>query len=105
MSAARPSTPGALKAGRAPNPRRLLPRVIFLSRWLQVPLYPGLIVAHAGVLKARLAMAHICASSIHLLKTFINPDAVFTHTHPPHYQHYLEFAARHPVPADAACSE
>lgn len=204
MSAARPSSPGAPQAGRTPNTRRLLPRVIFMSRWLQVPLYLGLIVAqavycvlfvkevwhlvshsmsldetsvmlavlglidvvmisnllimvivggyetfvsrmgleghpdepewldhvNAGVLKVKLAMALISISSIHLLKTFINPDAVSTHTvmwqvsihvtflvsalimawidrltthtHP---QHYQELAARHPVPADTASVE
>ncbi len=127
---------------------RLLPSVIFMSRWLQVPLYLGLIVAqgvyvvlflkevwhlvthsmsldevnimlvvlglidvvmisnllimvivggyetfvsrlgveghpdepewldhvNAGVLKVKLSMALISISSIHLLKTFINPD-------------------------------
>jgi len=158
---------------------RPLPSIIFMSRWLQVPLYLGLIVAqvvycvlflkevwhlvshtttldetsimlavlslidvvmisnllimvivggyetfvsrmnleghpdepewldhvNAGVLKVKLAMALISISSIHLLKTFINPDAVSalvmacidrltTHTHPEHYQ---ELAARHPV--------
>ncbi|WP_028228811.1 TIGR00645 family protein [Paraburkholderia ferrariae] len=196
MSAARPSP--------LPRRTRLLPRVIFMSRWLQVPLYLGLIVAqavycvlflkevwhlvthamsldetsvmlavlglidvvmisnllimvivggyetfvsrmgleghpdepewldhvNAGVLKVKLAMALISISSIHLLKTFINPDAVSphtvmwqviihaaflvsalvmawidrltTHTHPEHYQ---DLAARHPVRADAVAPE
>ncbi|MDU0809740.1 MAG: TIGR00645 family protein [Burkholderia sp.] len=128
--------------------RRILPTAIFMSRWLQVPLYLGLIIAqgiyaylflhevwhllshmtildetsvmlavlglidvvmisnllimviiggyetfvsrleieghpdepewldhvNAGVLKVKLSMALISISSIHLLKTFINPD-------------------------------
>ncbi|CAN0622200.1 conserved membrane protein of unknown function [Burkholderia multivorans] len=132
---------------------RALPRLIFMSRWLQVPLYLGLIVAqgiyvflflkevwhllshaaeldetnvmlavlglidvvmisnllimvivggyetfvsrlgveghpdepewldhvNAGVLKVKLSMALISISSIHLLKTFINPDQHSTH--------------------------
>ncbi|SEI37820.1 TIGR00645 family protein [Paraburkholderia diazotrophica] len=132
---------------------RPLPSVIFMSRWLQVPLYLGLIVAqgvyvvlflkevwhlvtasmtldetsimlvvlglidvvmisnllimvivggyetfvsrlgveghpdepewldhvNAGVLKVKLSMALISISSIHLLKTFINPDQHTTH--------------------------
>jgi uncharacterized protein (TIGR00645 family) len=138
-SPASPSQPGSMK---------VLPKVIFMSRWLQVPLYLGLIVAqavyvvlflkevwhlvthamtldetnimlvvlglidvvmisnllimvivggyetfvsrlgveghpdepewldhvNAGVLKVKLSMALISISSIHLLKTFINPD-------------------------------
>jgi len=134
-----PVRPGTMKA---------LPRIIFMSRWLQMPLYLGLIVAqgvyvvlflkevwhlithamtldetsvmlvvlglidvvmisnllimvivggyetfvsrlgveghpdepewldhvNAGVLKVKLSMALISISSIHLLKTFINPD-------------------------------
>lgn len=35
---------------------------------------------NAGVLKVKLAMALISISSIHLLKTFINPDQHSTHT-------------------------
>ncbi|QRR10650.1 TIGR00645 family protein [Burkholderia sp. MS455] len=132
---------------------RPLPALIFMSRWLQVPLYLGLIVAqavyvflflkevwhllshaagldevsvmlavlglidvvmisnllimvivggyetfvsrlgieghpdepewldhvNAGVLKVKLSMALISISSIHLLKTFINPDQHTTH--------------------------
>ncbi|HDR9488377.1 TPA: TIGR00645 family protein [Burkholderia aenigmatica] len=132
----------------ARRPLRPLPALIFMSRWLQVPLYLGLIVAqavyvflflkevwhllshaasldeisvmlavlglidvvmisnllimvivggyetfvsrlgieghpdepewldhvNAGVLKVKLSMALISISSIHLLKTFINPD-------------------------------
>ena len=179
---------------------RPLPALIFMSRWLQVPLYLGLIVAqgvyvvlflkevwhlvsasmtldetnimlvvlglidvvmisnllimviiggyetfvsrlgleghpdepewldhvNAGVLKVKLSMALISISSIHLLKTFINPDQhtthaimwqvlihvaflmsalvmawidrLTTHTHPEHYQ---ELAARHPGPMSA----
>ncbi|PLZ03005.1 TIGR00645 family protein [Burkholderia sp. WAC0059] len=179
---------------------RPLPALIFMSRWLQVPLYLGLIVAqgvyvvlfakevwhlvshvttldetsimlavlslvdvvmisnllimvviggyetfvsrlgveghpdepewldhvNAGILKVKLAMALISISSIHLLKTFINPDQqsthsilwqvaihvaflvsalamawidrLTTHTHP---EHYREFAARHPPAATA----
>ncbi|MEK6294657.1 MAG: YqhA family protein [Paraburkholderia tropica] len=172
MSAARPQPPSRRRM-------RLLPSIIFMSRWLQVPLYLGLIVGqtvycvlfikevwhlvthaisldetsimlivggyetfvsrmgleghpdepewldhvNAGVLKVKLAMALISISSIHLLKTFINPDAVSertviwqvaihiafllsalvmawidritTHTHP---EHYHDLAARHPVP-------
>ncbi len=135
------------------RPMRALPRLIFMSRWLQVPLYLGLIVAqgiyvflflkevwhllshaaeldetnvmlavlglidvvmisnllimvivggyetfvsrlgveghpdepewldhvNAGVLKVKLSMALISISSIHLLKTFINPDQHSTH--------------------------
>ncbi|WP_233863657.1 TIGR00645 family protein [Paraburkholderia adhaesiva] len=204
MSAARPSPSRAPTPARTPRASRLLPRVIFMSRWLQVPLYLGLIVAqavycvlflkevwhlvshsttldetsimlavlglidvvmisnllimvivggyetfvsrmgleghpdepewldhvNAGVLKVKLAMALISISSIHLLKTFINPDAVSTHTvmwqviihgaflvsalimawidrlttHT-HSEHYQEFAARHPVPADSVVAE
>jgi uncharacterized membrane protein YqhA len=63
-----------------------LPSLIFFSRWLQLPLYLGLILAqgvyvylflkelwhlNASVLKVKLAMAIIGISSIHLLKTFI----------------------------------
>ena len=199
MSAARRSS-----AGQAPRRLRPLPAIIFMSRWLQVPLYLGLIVAqaiycvlfvkevwhlathsmtldetsimlgvlslidvvmvsnllimvvvggyetfvsrlgieghpdepewldhvNAGVLKVKLAMALISISSIHLLKTFINPDqqsthtimwqviihATFlvsalvmavidrltTHTHP---EHYHDLAARHPVPGAPAAPE
>ncbi len=135
------------------RPMRALPSLIFMSRWLQVPLYLGLIVAqgiyvflflkevwhllshaaeldetnvmlavlglidvvmisnllimvivggyetfvsrlgveghpdepewldhvNAGVLKVKLSMALISISSIHLLKTFINPDQHSTH--------------------------
>ncbi|AOJ22270.1 TIGR00645 family protein [Burkholderia cenocepacia] len=135
------------------RPLRPLPALIFMSRWLQVPLYLGLIVAqavyvflflkevwhllshatgldeisvmlavlglidvvmisnllimvivggyetfvsrlgieghpdepewldhvNAGVLKVKLSMALISISSIHLLKTFINPDQHTTH--------------------------
>ncbi|WP_042299782.1 TIGR00645 family protein [Paraburkholderia kururiensis] len=149
MSAARPDP----RTG-ARRPMRPLPRLIFMSRWLQVPLYLGLIVAqgvyvvlflkevwhlvsasmsldetsimlivlglidvvmisnllvmviiggyetfvsrlgveghpdepewldhvNAGVLKVKLAMALISISSIHLLKTFIDPDKHSTHT-------------------------
>lgn len=195
MSAARPQPPSSAAPGKARRRIRPLPSIIFMSRWLQVPLYLGLIVAqavycvlflkevwhlvshattldetsimlavlglidvvmisnllimvivggyetfvsrlnleghpdepewldhvNAGVLKVKLAMALISISSIHLLKTFINPDAasahtvmwqviihvaflvsalvmawidrITTHTHPEHYQ---ELAARHP---------
>jgi uncharacterized protein (TIGR00645 family) len=136
------------------GPMKALPRIIFMSRWLQVPLYLGLIVAqgvyvvlflkevfhlvthamtldetnimlvvlglidvvmisnllimvivggyetfvsrlgveghpdepewldhvNAGVLKVKLSMALISISSIHLLKTFINPDQHTFHT-------------------------
>jgi uncharacterized protein (TIGR00645 family) len=138
---------------RPRRPMRPLPTLIFMSRWLQVPLYLGLIVAqgvyvylflqevwhllshatsldettvmlavlglidvvmisnllimvivggyetfvsrlgieghpdepewldhvNAGVLKVKLSMALISISSIHLLKTFINPDQHTTH--------------------------
>lgn len=144
-SPASPSQPGQMKA---------LPRLIFMSRWLQVQLYLGLIIAqavyvvlflrevwhlvthamtldetnvmlvvlglidvvmisnllimvivggyetfvsrlgvdghpdepewldhvNAGVLKVKLSMALISISSIHLLKTFINPDQHSFHT-------------------------
>ncbi|WP_134045503.1 TIGR00645 family protein [Paraburkholderia caballeronis] len=192
MTAARPPS-----AGPARRRLRPLPAVIFMSRWLQVPLYLGLIIAqivycvlfvkevwhlvthsltldetnimlavlslidvvmisnllimvivggyetfvsrlgveghpdepewldhvNAGVLKVKLAMALISISSIHLLKTFINPDQqtthtivwqvsihgafllsalvmavidrLTTHTHP---EHYHDLAARHPAP-------
>jgi uncharacterized protein (TIGR00645 family) len=178
------------------RPMRPLPAVIFMSRWLQVPLYLGLIVAqgvyvvlflkevwhlvtasmtmdetslmlvvlglidvvmisnllimvivggyetfvsrlgveghpdepewldhvNAGVLKVKLSMALISISSVHLLKTFINPDQhtthavmwqviihlafllsalvmawvdrLTTHTHP---EHFHEPPVRHPV--------
>ena len=149
MSAS-PNIPGT----RPPRPSmKPLPAVIFMSRWLQVPLYLGLIVAqgvyvvlflkevwhlvthmttldetnimlvvlglidvvmisnllimvivggyetfvsrlgveghpdqpewldhvNAGVLKVKLSMALISISSIHLLKTFINPDQYSEH--------------------------
>lgn len=143
-------TPGSVR----PGAMKALPRIIFMSRWLQVPLYLGLIVAqgvyvvlflkevwhlvthamsldetnimlvvlglidvvmisnllimvivggyetfvsrlgveghpdepewldhvNAGVLKVKLSMALISISSIHLLKTFINPDQHTFHT-------------------------
>ncbi|KGS01876.1 hypothetical protein X946_3577 [Burkholderia sp. ABCPW 111] len=180
---------------------RPLPAVIFMSRWLQVPLYLGLIVAqaiyvflflkevwhllshaagldetnimlavlglidvvmisnllimvivggyetfvsrlgveghpdepewldhvNAGVLKVKLSMALISISSIHLLKTFINPDQhtvhaimwqvlihvaflvsalvmawvdrLTTHTHP---EHYHEAPAQPSAPREPA---
>ncbi|MGY0573947.1 hypothetical protein ACTGJ9_025080 [Bradyrhizobium sp. RDM12] len=58
---------------RLPSPRlALLPMVIFGSRWLQLPLYLGLILAQcASVLKIKLAMAIIGISSIALLRTSI----------------------------------
>ncbi len=143
-----------LDPGNKPRrPMRPLPAVIFMSRWLQVPLYLGLIVAqavyvvlfvkevwhlvsaamtfnetsvmlvvlglidvvmisnllimvivggyetfvsrlgveghpdepewldhvNAGVLKVKLSMALISISSIHLLKTFIDPDQRTAH--------------------------
>jgi len=181
---------------------RALPSVIFMSRWLQVPLYLGLIVAqavyvvlflkevwhlvtsamtlnetsvmlvvlslidvvmisnllimvivggyetfvsrlgveghpdepewldhvNAGVLKVKLSMALISISSIHLLKTFIDPDQrtehailwqviihvaflvsavtmalvdrLTTHTHPKHFREPAERS-----PSDAAGAE
>ncbi|MBR8133661.1 MULTISPECIES: TIGR00645 family protein [Burkholderia] len=143
-----PHSPGSTRRSLRP-----LPALIFMSRWLQVPLYLGLIVAqavyvflflkevwhllshatsldeisvmlavlglidvvmisnllimvivggyetfvsrlgieghpdepewldhvNAGVLKVKLSMALISISSIHLLKTFINPDQHTTH--------------------------
>ncbi|KUY91151.1 MULTISPECIES: TIGR00645 family protein [unclassified Burkholderia] len=143
-----PHSPGSNR-----RPLRPLPALIFMSRWLQVPLYLGLIVAqaiyvflflkevwhllshatsldeisvmlavlglidvvmisnllimvivggyetfvsrlgieghpdepewldhvNAGVLKVKLSTALISISSIHLLKTFINPDQHTTH--------------------------
>ena len=148
MSAPRPDS-----AGKTRHPMRPLPAIIFMSRWLQVPLYLGLIIAqgvyvilfikevwhlvtasmtldetnvmlvvlglidvvmisnllimviiggyetfvsrlgveghpdepewldhvNAGVLKVKLSMALISISSIHLLKTFINPDQYSEH--------------------------
>jgi uncharacterized protein (TIGR00645 family) len=146
--------PHSAHHGRPPRrPLRPLPAIIFMSRWLQVPLYLGLIVAqgvyvylflteiwhllahangldetsimlsvlglidvvmisnllimvivggyetfvsrlgveghpdepewldhvNAGVLKVKLSMALISISSIHLLKTFINPDQHTAH--------------------------
>ncbi|MDP1752098.1 MAG: TIGR00645 family protein, partial [Reyranella sp.] len=41
------NTPGLPRDARSPSAIRLLPRLIFASRWLQVPLYLGLIVAQA----------------------------------------------------------
>ena len=40
-------TPELPRDARSPNAVRMLPRFIFASRWLQVPLYLGLIVAQA----------------------------------------------------------
>ncbi|WJF91116.1 TIGR00645 family protein [Paraburkholderia bonniea] len=147
------SAPRHRSAAQPRRPMRPLPAVIFMSRWLQVPLYLGLIVAqgvyvvlflkevwhlvtasltldetnvmlvvlglidvvmisnllimvivggyetfvsrlgienhpdepewldhvNAGVLKVKLSMALISISSIHLLKTFINPDQHTAH--------------------------
>jgi uncharacterized membrane protein YqhA len=82
---------------RLPRDRRMpaLPRLIFLSRWLQVPLYVGLIVAHvnASVLKVKLATAIIGISSIHLLKTFINAQA-FTEKSP-----FYQTVSPHHIPS------
>src|ERR1700741_542289 len=47
MSAARPQPPSAAAPGKARRRMRPLPSIIFMSRWLQVPLYLGLIVAQA----------------------------------------------------------
>ncbi len=41
------NTPELPRDARSPSAVRLLPRFIFASRWLQVPLYLGLIVAQA----------------------------------------------------------
>ena len=41
------NTPELPRDARSPSAIRLLPRLIFASRWLQVPLYLGLIVAQA----------------------------------------------------------
>ena len=41
------NTPELPRDARSPNAIRMLPRFIFASRWLQVPLYLGLIVAQA----------------------------------------------------------
>ena len=41
------NTPELPRDARSPNAVRMLPRFIFASRWLQVPLYLGLIVAQA----------------------------------------------------------
>jgi uncharacterized membrane protein YqhA len=49
------------------NEARPLPTLIFASRWLQLPLYLGLIVVNASGLKVKLAAAIIGISSIHLL--------------------------------------
>jgi uncharacterized protein (TIGR00645 family) len=149
-----PKHPSVSSASARPGPMKALPKIIFMSRWLQVPLYLGLIVAqgvyvvlflkevwhlvthamsldetnimlvvlglidvvmisnllimvivggyetfvsrlgveghpdepewldhvNAGVLKVKLSMALISISSIHLLKTFINPDQHTFHT-------------------------
>ena len=83
---------------------RPLPNMIFATRWLQLPLYLGLILVivggyetfvsrlnleghpdqpewlshvNASVLKVKLATAIIGISSIHLLKTFITVS--YTH--------------------------
>ena len=60
-----------IKRARPPQ-MQALPRLIFMTRWLQVPLYVGLIVApewlshvNASVLKVKLATAIIGISSIH----------------------------------------
>jgi uncharacterized protein (TIGR00645 family) len=148
------SAPKLSPSPASSGPMKALPRLIFMSRWLQVPLYLGLIVAqgvyvvlflkevwhlvthamsldetnimlvvlglidvvmisnllimvivggyetfvsrlgveghpdepewldhvNAGVLKVKLSMALISISSIHLLKTFINPDQHTFHT-------------------------
>lgn len=65
------------------RPVPALPRLIFATRWLQLPLYleshpdqpERLSHVNASVLKVKLATAIIGISSIHLLKTFINAQA------------------------------
>jgi len=74
---------------------RPLPHLIFMSRWLQLPLYLGLILAQAVYVwhfwvelvhlveaafgnqeaLSQIVAAIIGISSIHLLKTFINAQA------------------------------
>src|SRR3954463_1108208 len=59
----------------APRPPRLrpLPRFIFLSRWLQLPLYLGLILAQC------VYVFHFLAELVHLLQAaFGDPHALQT---------------------------
>jgi uncharacterized membrane protein YqhA len=58
-----------------PSPAHPLGKLIFLSRWLQAPLYFGLIVAQSVYVYRffmKLGTALIGISSIHLLKTLID---------------------------------
>ena len=56
---------------QAPRPLRPLPRLIFASRWLQLPLYIGLIAAQA------VYVFHFWVELVHLLEAaFGNQDAL-----------------------------
>ena len=72
-----------------PSPRlRLLPRIIFASRWIQVPLYLGLIVAQC------VYVAHFWVELVHLLQ------AVFGDGHA--LQILVQGIGYHPSPSDDA---
>ena len=72
-----------------PPPQRLrpLPRLIFASRWLQLPLYLGLILAQC------VYVVHFWAELIHLLQ------ATFGDTHA--LQILVQGIGYHPAPSDA----
>jgi uncharacterized membrane protein YqhA len=79
-------------AGEKPATRRLelgIERLILGSRWLQAPLYLGLLVVlaitdklswfgklDAGSLKIKLASSIVAISSIHLLQRFLEANTV-----------------------------
>ena len=72
-----------------PTPQRLrpLPRLIFASRWLQLPLYLGLILAQC------VYVVHFWAELIHLLQ------ATFGDTHA--LQILVQGIGYHPAPSDS----
>jgi uncharacterized protein (TIGR00645 family) len=55
-----------------PQPLKPLPRLIFMSRWLQLPLYLGLIVAQGVyVVHFLIELWHLVASTVELSETAI----------------------------------
>src|SRR5512147_1765942 len=68
-----PSIPAAMATPQNSKPPRLppLPRLIFASRWLQLPLYLGLILAQA------VYVFHFWVELVHLIEAaFGNQDAL-----------------------------
>ena len=65
--------PAAFSAGQARLPIRPLPHLIFASRWLQLPLYLGLILAQA------IYVYHFWVELVHLIEAaFGNTEALHT---------------------------